>query len=138
MVFEGENQGMRALAGLLAAAALLAGVYYGYLKSLPVSDHRAAPAQAISLTAVRSDLLQIAQAERAFIAANGNCVPLGELLSGNTLAMAKTGRDGYSYSVECSGGEFNAIARHAEGPPGSSLRYPSLAVDQSMQVHEIN
>lgn len=134
----GENPGMRALAVLLVAAALLMGAYYFYVKKLPTTDEGTAPTQAISLTGVRSDLLQIAQAERAYIAANGACATLAELTSSNALAMAKSGRDGYSYSVECSGGDFSAIARHAAAPAGSSLRYPSLAIDQTMQVHEVN
>jgi hypothetical protein len=129
---------MRALAVLLVAAALLVGAYYFYLKKLPTTDEGTAPTQAISLTGVRSDLLQIAQAERAFIAANGNCAPLAELISSNTLAMTRSERDGYSYSVECSSGEFNAIARHAPAPASSPIRYPNLAVDQGMQVHEVN
>ena len=134
----GENPEMRALAVLLVAAALLMGAYYFYVKKLPTTDEGTAPTQAISLTGVRSDLLQIAQAERAYIAANGACATLAELTSSNALAMAKPGRDGYSYSVECSGGEFSAIARHAPAPAGSALRYPNLAIDQSMQVHEVN
>jgi hypothetical protein len=86
---------------------------------------------------VRSDLLQIAQAERAYIAANGNCAPLSDLLSSNTLGMTKNVRDGYAYSVECSGvGDFNVVARHPAPPAGSTIRYPSLAVNQSMQVVE--
>src|ERR1700682_3844639 len=105
----GENQDMKALAVLLVAAALLVGAYYFYLKKLPTTDEGTAPTQAISLTGVRSDLLQIAQAERAFIAANGNCAPLAELISSNTLAMTRSERDGYSHSVECLTAEFNAI-----------------------------
>jgi hypothetical protein len=108
------------------------------LKKLPTSDSGTASTQAISLTGVRSDLLQIAQAERANIASNGSCASLPDLISSNTLAMSRTERDGYSYTVECSSTEFNAIARHALAPPGSPIRYPNLAVDQNMQVHEVN
>jgi hypothetical protein len=129
---------MRALLVLVVSAALLVGAYYFYLKKLPTTDEGTAPTQAISLTGVRSDLLQIAQAERTFIAANGNCAPLSELLSSNTLAMTRSERDGYVYTVECSSSEFNAVARHAPAPPGSPIRYPNLAIDQNMQVHEVN
>ncbi len=129
---------MRGLTALLATAALLAGIYYGYMKKLPVTDQGTAPTQAISLTGVRSDLLQIAQAERASIATNGSCASLPDLMASNALAMTKPERDGYSYSVECSNGEFTAAARHAPAPGGSSIRYPTLAVDQSMQVREVN
>ena len=114
------------------------GAYYFYLKKLPTTDEGTAPTQAISLTGVRSDLLQIAQAERAFVVANGNCATLPELISSNTLAMTRTERDGYTYAVECSTGDFSVIARHAAAPTGSPIRYPNLAVDQNMQVHEVN
>jgi hypothetical protein len=129
---------MRVLALLLVSSALLLGAYVFYLKKLPTTDSGTTPTQAISLTGVRSDLLQIAQAERAYVASNGSCVALPDLISSNTLAMTRTERDGYSYSVECSNTEFNAIARHAPAPAGSPIRYPNLAIDQNMQVHEVN
>jgi hypothetical protein len=129
---------MRVLALLLVSSALLLGAYVFYLKKLPTTDSGTTPTQAISLTGVRSDLLQIAQAERAYVASNGSCVALPDLISSNTLAMTRTERDGYSYSVECSNTEFNAIARHAPAPAGSPIRYPNLGIDQNMQVHEVH
>jgi hypothetical protein len=128
---------MRGLALLLAVAALMGGIYYGYLKSMPVTDKGTAATQAISLTGVRSDLLQIAQAERSYVAANGNCVGLPELISSNMLNMTRTERDGYAYTVECASTEFSATARHAAAPAGSPIRYPSLAIDQNMAAREI-
>ena len=133
-----ENYGMRLLAMLLVFSALLLGAYVFYLKKLPTSDSGTASTQAISLTGVRSDLLQIAQAERANVASNGSCASLPDLISSNVLTMTRTERDGYTYSVECSSAEFNAVARHAPAPAGSPIRYPNLAVDQNMQVHEVN
>ena len=129
---------MRALALLLVSAALLMGAYYAYLKRLPATDAGTTPTQAISLTGVRADLLQIAQAERTYVATNGKCAPLSELASSSALTMERTERDGYVYSVECSGVEFSAVARHAPAPAGSPIRYPNLAVDQNMQVGEVN
>jgi hypothetical protein len=129
---------MRVLALLLVSSALLLGAYVFYLKKLPTTDSGTTPTQAISLTGVRSDLLQIAQAERAYVASNGSCAALPDLVSSNMLAMTRSERDGYSYSVECSNAEFNAIARHAPAPAGSPIRYPNLVVDQNMQVHEVN
>jgi hypothetical protein len=133
-----ENYGMRLLAMLLVFSALLFGAYVFYLKKLPTTDSGTASTQAISLTGVRSDLLQIAQAERANVASNGSCASLPNLISSNVLTTTRTERDGYTYSVECSSAEFNAVARHAPAPAGSPIRYPNLAVDQNMQVHEVN
>ena len=129
---------MRSLVGVLVGAALLFVVYHFYLKRMPTTDEGTAPTQAISLTGVRSDLLQIAQAERGYIATNGHCASLDELISSNSLSMTRTRRDGYSYKVECSGGDFTATARHVPAPAGSLIRYPNLAIDSSMQVHELN
>jgi hypothetical protein len=129
---------MRALAVILVAAAVLFGVYHYYFKKMPTTDEGTAPTQAISLTGVRSDLLQIAQAERGYIALNGHCASLDELISSNSLSVPRTGRDGYTYAVECSGGEFTATARHLPAPAGSPIRYPNLAIDAHMQVGEIN
>src|SRR4030081_1385975 len=128
-----ENPNMRVLALLVVSSTLCLGAYVFYLKKLPTTDSGTAPTQAISLTGVRSDLLQIAQAERANVASNGSCASLAELISTNMLTMTRTERDGYSYSVECSSTEFNAVALHAPAPAGSPIRYPNLAVDQNMQ-----
>jgi hypothetical protein len=129
---------MRALASLLVVAILLFGVYYLYVKRMPVSEPGVAPTQQISLTGVAADLLQIAQAERGYIALNGHCASLEELLSSNALSMERTERDGYSYSVECSGTDFTATAHHEPAPAGSSIRYPNFAIDANMQVRELN
>src|SRR5213594_5008486 len=110
---------MRSLVGLLVGAALLFVVYHFSLKRMPSTDEGTASTQAISLTGVRSDLLQIAQAERGYIALNGRCILLDELISSHSLSMTRTERDGYSYSVECSGGGFTATARHAPASAGS-------------------
>src|SRR5258708_18666856 len=98
---------MRSLVGVLIGAALLFVVYHFYLKRMPATDEGTAPTQAISLTGVRSDLLQIAQAERGYIASNGHCASFDELISSNSLSMTRTERDGYSHTVECSGGELD-------------------------------
>ena len=129
---------MRALAVILVAAAVLFGVYHYYFKKMPTTDEGTAPTQAISLTGVRSDLLQIAQAERGYIALNGHCASLDELISSNSLSVPRTGRDGYTYAVECSGGEFTARARHLPAPADSPIRHPNLAIDARMQINEIN
>ncbi|HTQ58691.1 MAG TPA: hypothetical protein VMI32_00580 [Candidatus Solibacter sp.] len=105
---------------------------------MPVTDKGTAATQAISLTGVRTDLMQIAQAERGYIALNGNCVSIDELASSHSLTLSRSERDGYSYSVECSGGDFSITARHAPAPADSPIRYPTLAIDQNMQVHEVN
>ncbi len=125
---------MRALLSLLVVTALLFGVYEFYLKKMPTSDSGTAPTQAISLTGVRADLLQIAQAERSNVALNGKCSSLEELISSGALTMTSPEREGYRYQVTCSGSDFNAIAEHPPAPAGSPIRYPTLSIDSNMQV----
>jgi hypothetical protein len=123
---------------LLVFSALLYGAYVFYLKKLPATDSVTAFTQEISLNGVRRDLLQIAQAERANIASNGSCASLPDPITSDMSEMTRTEHDGYSYSVECSGLEFNAVASHAPAAGGSHIRYPKLAMDQNMQVYEVN
>jgi len=133
-----KNRDMRALAVVLVAALILFGVYEIYLKKMPTTDAGTAPTQAISLTGVRMDLLQIAQAERGSVALNGKCASLDELISSGSLNMARPEREGYTYEVNCaSGTDYQVVASHAPAPEGSPIRYPTLAIDSSMQVREI-
>jgi hypothetical protein len=134
----GHNFVVRALAMLLVAAGLFFGVYKYYVGKMPTSDPGTSPTQAISLTGVRADLLQIAQAERGYLALNSHCASLDELISSRSLSMSRPERDGYSYTVECSGANFAVSARHAPAPAGSPIRFPNLTTDQTMEVHEVN
>ena len=129
---------MKAFAVLLVAAAILGGIYFFYVKKMPSTDQGTAPTQAISLTGVRMDLNQIAQAERAYIVSNGHCAALDELTSSGSMNLARSERDGYRYEVRCGdGSEFAVVALHAPAPAGAPIRYPVLAIDQNMQIGEL-
>ncbi len=128
---------MRALALLLVVAAITGGIYFYSIKKMPTTDAGTAPTQAISLTGVRMDLTQMAQAERTYIASNGHCVALDELSSSGTVNFARTERQGYTYEIRCAdGGDFAVTAHHAPAPADSPIRYPILTIDQNMQVGE--
>jgi hypothetical protein len=129
---------MKQLVALLVTLAVAGGVYYLTLKKMPTTDAGTASTQAISLTGVRMDLNQIAQAERTYFASNGKCASLEELSSSGTMNFSRTERDGYTYEVRCGEGqEFGVVAHHAAAPAGSPIRYPILAIDQNMQIGEI-
>ena len=129
---------MKSLAYLVVAVCVGYFIYQYSLKKLPTSDAGTAATQAISLTGVRADLLQIAEVERGNIALNSKCASLEELLSSGAMGMTRAERDGYSYAINCSGAaEFQVVARHAPAPSGSSIRYPTLAIDSSMEVREL-
>jgi hypothetical protein len=128
---------MRSFASLLGVAILAVGIYVFYLKKMPSTNEGTAPTQAISLTEVRSDLLQIAQAERASMALNGRCLSFDELISSGGLSLRRTERDGYAYEISCSGVDFRVLAEHPPAPEGSPIRYPNLVIDSTMKIQEL-
>jgi hypothetical protein len=124
--------------GLLFTAVIAVGIYYFYLKQAAPAPGMVAT-QAISTTGVEMDLNSIAQAERNYFAQNGSYADLDQLTSSGALTMARSGRDGYTYSIEASGNGFTVNARHAESPAISGvppLRYPALSIDQNMQMRQ--
>jgi hypothetical protein len=129
---------MKGFVGLLMALLITGGIYFFYVKGMPTTDDGTAPTQAINLTGVRMDLLQIAQAERTYLASNGHCGSLSDLTSSGAVNLARTERDGYTYEVKCGDGAgYSVVAHHAPAPPDSPIRYPILAIDQNMQVGEV-
>ena len=128
---------MKTFVSLLVGVGLVCGVYILYLKRIPTVAEGTVATQAVSLTGVKMDLLQIAKAEHNSIGVDGHCMSLDELLSSGSMSLSRSERDGYSYSVECSGNDFIATARHAPAPAGSPVRYPTMSIDQSMQVREV-
>jgi len=124
--------------GMLFAALIALGVYYYYLKQAAPGPGMVAT-QAITNTGVEMDLNAIAQAERTYFAQNGSYADLDQLTSSGALTMARSGRDGYTYSIETSGNGFTVSARHADSPPVKGtipLHYPALSIDQTMQMHQ--
>ena len=124
---------MRALVGLLIAAAIAVAAYRLYLSKAVPEGGGTAVTQAISITGVKNDLLAIAQAERAYQAQNGRYTSLDELVSSGAMTMSRRGRDGYEYSIETSGSGFSVTARFTRA---SELRFPTFVVDQSMQIRQ--
>ena len=127
----------RNFVALLLSLLIVAGIYFYYFRREPTTPKDTPLAQAISTTAAQSDLLLIANSERQFIAQNDHCASLDELISSGTLSLSRPERDGYTYSVECSGTAFTVFARHAPASPGG-VRYPTLSVDQTLQVRQSN
>jgi hypothetical protein len=132
-----HNFVMKIFVSLLVSVGFLWGVYLIYLKKIPTAAEGTVATQAISISGVRMDLLQIAKAERSSIGVDGHCMTMDELLTSGSMSMSRPERDGYSYTVECSGNDFTATARHAAAPAGSAFRYPIMQIDQSMQVKEL-
>lgn len=80
---------------------------------------------------VKSDLIQIGQAERAYWAEHGSYATLDELISSGAVMAEKRGRANYTYSVETTTGGFAVIAR-CQDPKIQPC--PEYMADQNMQV----
>jgi hypothetical protein len=124
---------MKGLIGLLVVALIGGAIYWIALtRTQSATGTKGTQAQAISTVGVESDLLAIAQAERMYQAEHGSYASLDELNSSGALTVRKTGRDGYTYSVDTSAGGFTATAKCESSAAGPCT---NLAVDQTMQVH---
>jgi hypothetical protein len=126
------------LIGLLLAAAIAIGVYYYYVKQAAPAPGMAVT-QSITTTGVEMDLNAIAQAERTYFAQNGSYADLDRLNTSGAIAPPRTGRDGYTYTIETSGNGFTVSAHHTEVPASAgaaAVHYPALSIDQTMQMHQ--
>jgi hypothetical protein len=137
---------MRAVISLLSLVVVLGismGIYYMYLKQASPTPGSTAT-QAISTTAVEMDLMSIAQAERMYYVQKGAYADLNELSTNGTMNINRDGRDGYTYALDVTGDGFTATAHHDDMPAGAvnaaagAIHYPTLSVDQTMQVHRGN
>ena len=120
--------------------ALLVGVlgglflYRAYLKQPPAVAGESAPAatptQTINIIGVKSDLLSIAEVERAYQAEHSSIASLDELKSGGEISMKTSGREGYKYEIEPAGEGFHVIARCT--PPNATCT--NYVIDQTMEI----
>ena len=126
---------MKSLIGLLAVALIGGAIYWMALtKTQNATGTSGMPVQTISTVGVENDLLAIAQAERMYQAEHGSYASLDELNSSGALTAQKTGRGGYSYSLDVTVDGFTAKATCDSPAAGSCTNF---AVDQTMQVHQV-
>ena len=114
------------------------GIYYFFLRSAAPGQGNKPITQEINVTGVEMDLNAIAQAERAHFATAGSYAALDQLVSSGDLTMTRSGRDGYAYSVELTSTGFAATAKwtpQSGEQVSAGLHYPTITVDQTMQMH---
>jgi len=124
---------MKSIVAILIVAALCVVVYRLYLTQAMPAETKT-PQQTINVVGVKNDLLAIAQAERVYQAENGHYASLDELGSSGAMAMKKSGRDGYTYEVQTSPGNFQAVARCSPTP---DLPCSNYSIDSSMEVQPV-
>jgi len=135
-------KGMFGVLGLLITAAVGLGIYSYTLKQAAPAPGMAVT-QNISLTGVKTDLLSIAQAERMYYTQNGSYANLQTLSTEGTMNIARTSRDGYTYSAEPSGNTFTITATYTAPPVSNPTgvtppHFPTFTIDQTMEVHQID
>jgi hypothetical protein len=123
---------MKATAGFLGIVLALGTAFYLYNAQLTRGAAGTAPSpQAqIDVTGIRMALLEIAQAQRNYVAAHGTYGTLEQLRADGAPALG-TERRGYTFRLDTNGSQgFTATAQPTE--PGS----PTLSIDASMQIAE--
>jgi hypothetical protein len=126
---------MKATAGFLGIVLALGTAFYLYNAQLTRAgmSGTASPQEQIDVTGIRMALLEIATAERTYVAAHGTYGTLEQLRAEGAPALG-TDRRGYAFQLELNGSQnFTATARPTDP---NKQGWPTLTVDASMQVAE--
>jgi hypothetical protein len=126
---------MKSAAGFLGIVLALGAALYIYNAQLTrgVSTSATSPQEQIDVTGIRMALLEIAQAERNYVAAHGTYGTLEQLRAEGAPALG-TDRRGYTFQLELDGSQsFKATATPTDS---NKSGWPTLTVDPSMQVTE--
>jgi hypothetical protein len=124
---------MGRLFGFLSIVIVMAIGMYVYSRQVQSSSAPAGantPKAAINITAVRTDLMSIASAERRYFASEAKYVSLDELVSTNYITVARQ-RPPYTYEVQITSGGFRVVAtRSGDDSSGTPAQ---LSVDENME-----
>jgi len=122
-------KGMFTIVGLLIALGVGYFLYTKSLTSAGVAD--APPQQTIDTIDIKTNLMNIAQAERIYVVSHGTYGTLEQLQQDGSSALPTENR-GYVFSVTPNGAQsFTAVAAPTDpNRPG----WPTLTIDQTMVV----
>ncbi len=126
---------MRAAGGLLGLVIVVAIIWFvmkSQLSQGPTGGQP--PAETINVVGVKSDLLNIAQAEKMYLASHGNYVSVDELQQDGSITFSGANRRGYSYTAEVDDGQHFKITARPSDPAKAS--WPTLSIDETMQVSQ--
>jgi hypothetical protein len=115
---------------VLIALALGMYIYSRQAQSSSAAAGANSPKAVINITVVRSDLINIATAERQYFATEGKYASLDELVSNNYITVARK-RPPYSYEIQASSSGFRVVAtRSADDASGTPAQ---LSVNENME-----
>jgi hypothetical protein len=120
----------RAFGFIILIAAVAAGGYIYTRQAVSVTEVGSNPQTAINVTAVRNDLLALANAERRYFASNGKYTTLEDLRSNGDVSSIPT-RPNFSYSVQTTDTSFKIVATYS-GPDPKAPKH--IAVDETMTI----
>jgi len=119
--------------GILIAVAIGGYIYSRQIQSASPGNAAHNPTVTINTTAVRNDLIALAQAERRHLASDGNYVSLEELHSNGDTSVSATGRGPYVYSANISSNSFRITATY-QGPDNPGVPLSFSIDDNTMEV----
>jgi hypothetical protein len=103
---------------------------YLYMKqAAPVTTIGSNPQTTVEMTAVRNDLLALANAERQYFASHGKYVSLGELRTDGGIAIPT--RPNFSFSAETTESTFKISAVYTGPDPKAPKR---LTINENMAL----
>jgi len=120
----------RSLGLIMVVIVAAVGGYFYTRQATSVTQVGSTPQTTIDVTAVRNDLLALANAERRYFASNGKYATLEELRTNGDLSSIPT-RPNYSYSAQTTDTSFNIIAGYSGPDPKAPKR---IAVDETMAI----
>ena len=119
----------RSLGFIMVVIVAAVGGYLYTRQATSVTQVGSTPQTTIDVTAVRNDLLGIANAERRYFASNGKYVSLEELRANGDISIPT--RPNYSYSAQTTDTSFKIIATSSGPDPKAPKR---IAVDETMTI----
>ena len=119
----------RSLGFIMVVIVAAVGGYLYTRQASSVTQVGSNPQTTIDVTAVRNDLLGIANAERRYFASNGKYATLEELRTNGDINIPT--RAHYSYSVQTTDTSFKIIATYSGPDPKAPKR---IAVDETMTI----
>ena len=123
---------MRVVGSILVLVLALAGGYFVLQGSVKSAPDAAPLTEQIDVVSIRNKLLAVGQAERQYFVAHNSYATL-EQLTAEDLVPGGTELRGYTMSASASGSERFTITAM---PTGGKAGWPTLEIDQSMQVTE--
>ena len=124
---------MRKGVSLIVVIAAVAVVWYLYGRSITSMPGGNNPRATVDVVGVRTDLINIARAERGHFTRSNSYASLDDLRSSGDLTIGTNGRYGYTYSVSFTDTHFTVQADRT-GPDASGPA--KITVDDAMNVSQ--